>query len=1427
MKIYDMKNIFLLFICLLGIECFSQSITVNTNTHTIPELVTDVLVNKACVPVSNITWRTGNTNGYGSSNGIGYFENTNPSFPLKSGVILSTGNVLNSPGPNTSTLNDGNTTWTGDSDLEVTLLSSGITMKSANASVLEFDFIPFSSNFDFKFLFASEEYGNFQCQFSDAFAFLLTNKTTGITTNLAVVPGTTSPISVVTIHDFLYNSSCPSANPNYFGVFNGGSMAASSATNFNGQTVVMNASSTTLIPNTPYHIKLVIADRQDNQADSAIFLGSNSFNVGQDVLGPDLTIANKTAICDATNYTIDSGLDPTIYSFAWTYNNTPIGSNTPNITIDKAGVYGLSYAIKSSGCTVTTDFITVEYYPAATTPDPIDLYKCDSGQANFTFDLSINTPIVNKPGTQITYHYTLIDAKANKYPLGNSFTIEKLGLPATIYIQILDTETKCETTKSFQLRLTPPPVAFNPGDISLCESSSGSNTASFDISLQTSKILGSQSASIYSVAYYSNPTDANAGTNPISTNFSSGNATVFARIENKTDTTCFTTISFKLNVIPLPLIDEFKNQFVCTSYVLPNFDKPAEYYSGTNKTLPKLNPGDIIDTDKTIYVYADTAGIPSCPTEKSFTVKIVKPIDIILNPITACDQYTLPIMPYGTRYFTQAGGLSGGGTELYGNSTSINTAGVNTIYTYFVSTDVNPCIIENKFDVTIDITPKIVDTFTNIFDCVSYDLRPLSVGNYYTFNDFSGTYTPAISPITTTTKLYVFAENNSCRTPVIIFTAYIGKVGLADINQCQSYDLPAAPIGEYRDAPNGGGNIINPGNISKSTTIYTYVPQAGTPNCTNTDFFTITINQPFLTSPTSVTQCESYLLPNQIEGADYYTLAGGPSTIGNVQLLANVDAITNTTTVYIYKPSTTITGCYNEKPWLITINKKPKIDSRADIVQCDDYVLTPLENGNYYSNPNGINPLAAGTIISDKYKRIYIYAANPNDAFCYSENFFDITVNSAKADPIPTLLTYCDSFTFPSLPSNKNYYYDAPRGPAGGGNIIPFGTTITKATALPMYYVYYETGDRLNCSDEKSFKITIADKPVANPVKTIEECDTFGINDGVFQFDLTASNIRNQVLGSQSPDSAFTLSFYNSLADANTINATSIVNPEKYQNINPLNDTIWIRVANNTIPNPCFEVVALKLKVNLLPKINLNSEYFICQDFATGTLLNPATLNTSLSTSNYDFEWTLDGNPYGGNTASITTSQNGIYVVKATDKTTFCTSSVETKISTYNPHIEITYSEAFEEPTFVSINVLGNGSGNYEYQLDDSNYQESNTFNNIIPGQHTISVKDKNGNCNPAPLNTVIINYPKYFTPNGDGYNETWNIKHLLNTNPNAQITVFDRYGKLITKITPSSEGWNGLLNGNALPSNDYWFTVDYSEKGISKTFKSHFTLKR
>lgn len=266
----------------ISVKNIHLPLVANTTQFTNEQLVTNILVNNPCVDISNITSSTG-TN-FGSVNGIGYFTNSNPYFPLNSGLVLSTGNAVNVGGPNLNILSNGNedVLWynNGDEDLEALMqATTGETMISRNTTKLEFDFTSQNEFMSFNFLFASEEYGTFQCQYADAFAFLLTDLVTGVTKNLAVVPGTDIPVSVVTIKDGQYNPLCISQNEAFFDAFFEEPLAQTAAVNFNGQTVLMSASSE-IIANRAYHIKLVIADRQDGAYDSAVFIQAGSFSSG-------------------------------------------------------------------------------------------------------------------------------------------------------------------------------------------------------------------------------------------------------------------------------------------------------------------------------------------------------------------------------------------------------------------------------------------------------------------------------------------------------------------------------------------------------------------------------------------------------------------------------------------------------------------------------------------------------------------------------------------------------------------------------------------------------------------------------------------------------------------------------------------------------------------------------------------------------------------------------------------------------------------------------------------------------------------------------------------------------------------------------------------------------------------------------------------
>ena len=615
-KFKNMKTKLLYLLLLIPLVGFSQSITVNTTTYTVPELVSNVLVNSPCLSVTNVNWSTGSN--FGSSNGIGYFENTNPNFPMQSGVILSTGNVSNAPGPNNTMLNDGLNTWPGDVDLESILADAGISMTSINATVLEFNFTALSPYFDFDFLFASEEYGNFQCQFSDAFAFLLTNLNTGVTTNLAVVPGTNTPISVVTVRDFLYNSACPSVNSEFFGSFNGGANAVLSPINFNGQTVVMNASAV-LTPNTPYKIKLVVADRIDPQSDSAIFLSANSFNIGQNVLGTDLTVADNTALCDGESYVINSGLNSSEYTFVWKRNGVVLPSETGStLTVTQSGTYELTYINSAFPCQTVIDSIVVEFNGVFSTPNPIDILKCDTGASSYPFNLAINTPIVTAglhPNTVVSYHSSEAQANSNTNPLAN--IINSTG-NQTIYVRIKKHDGDCYVVKSFQLLVTDPPIANQIDDILSCEHLTLEDRSWFVFNQTiTNSVLGDQNPSNFIVGYYRTLEHATNATNVIGNNqLFTPSTTIYVRVQNATDPTCFSIAPINLVVQQLPEVDSFEDVIVCVSYTLQEITN-GQYYTGPNGTGEEKFAGDVITETQRIYIYNTLPTEPSCPDARS------------------------------------------------------------------------------------------------------------------------------------------------------------------------------------------------------------------------------------------------------------------------------------------------------------------------------------------------------------------------------------------------------------------------------------------------------------------------------------------------------------------------------------------------------------------------------------------------------------------------------------------------------------------------------------------------------------------------------------------------------------------------------------------------------------------------------------------
>ncbi|AWA28919.1 hypothetical protein HYN48_01810 [Flavobacterium magnum] len=282
-----------------------------------------------------------------------------------------------------------------------------------------------------------------------------------------------------------------------------------------------------------------------------------------------------------------------------------------------------------------------------------------------------------------------------------------------------------------------------------------------------------------------------------------------------------------------------------------------------------------------------------------------------------------------------------------------------------------------------------------------------------------------------------------------------------------------------------------------------------------------------------------------------------------------------------------------------------------------------------------------------------------------------------------------------------------------------------------------------------------------------------------------------------------------------------------------------VSVAANNNP-PCPKMLTGEAVVTVLeiPDPELYQDGYICLDPVTGQTMAGSSyeLNTGLSTADgYEFVWYLDDVEIPGATEGVYDAvAAGTYEVTITDTATGCTDSATAPIITSTPPATITADVVtgyFDENA--TIVVTASPAGEYEYRLDDGPWQSENVFAGVTTvfsqtttGDHTVYVRDPKA-CVELAYDVKVVDYPKYFTPNGDGIHDTWNIS-VLSNQPNAKIYIFDRFGKLLKQIsTTNPTGWDGTYNGQPMTADDYWFVVEYMEQGINKEFRAHFTLKR
>jgi len=373
---------------------FSSAQLVVDDALTPQQLVENVLLGGG-VTVSNITFN-GVPSPATAQEGTGSFTQTGD-LGLDAGLILASGLASSAVGPVDNFSSDVFAVNGNDPDLE-SLIAGPVT----DQSILEFDFIPTGDTLRFRYVFGSEEYPEYVCQFNDAFGFFLsgpgfTGPYTGGAINIAVLPDGITPVTINNVNNGWNNDpfdpTCPAANPQYFIDNTGGATVA-----YDGFTTVLTAFAL-VVCGQQYHIKLAIGDAGlggdlDTGFDSGVFLEAGSFtSTGQVVpsLVGGVGVAGNTMLegCNPVELVFTRVGDTTVVD---TVSITLGGTATPNVDYSPAFPTQLIFPIGQSTTTIQLDVPIDPDGPETVTITVEQLIECAGQTVQTVFTFNIDSP---------------------------------------------------------------------------------------------------------------------------------------------------------------------------------------------------------------------------------------------------------------------------------------------------------------------------------------------------------------------------------------------------------------------------------------------------------------------------------------------------------------------------------------------------------------------------------------------------------------------------------------------------------------------------------------------------------------------------------------------------------------------------------------------------------------------------------------------------------------------------------------------------------------------------------------------------------------------------------------------------------------------------------------------------------------------------
>lgn len=431
--------------------------------------------------------------------------------------------------------------------------------------------------------------------------------------------------------------------------------------------------------------------------------------------------------------------------------------------------------------------------------------------------------------------------------------------------------------------------------------------------------------------------------------------------------------------------------------------------------------------------------------------------------------------------------------------------------------------------------------------------------------------------------------------------------------------------------------------------------------------------------------------------------------------------------------------------------------------------------------------------------------------------------SSADDDVIFNLYEFLNKFNY--NPEDLFYFYTS--DPELNPNSIP----LTREDAEAFNYndsdngvLYIEAINKIGCSSFQRFTLKVVDTSLPNLID-VDLCDvTDGIpgdNLALFQSEVVAA----QIMLNEGFANDVSFSFFASYNDA------LLENNEIIEQLISNNTVLWIR--GEKTGNDCLGISQIKLNVIQTAVLELDStDNVICIDPLTEEILNPIVLGRNLGTG-YSYKWIKDGATQISENPTIEVTEIGRYKVEITSTITGCSyfsNEVEITLASipvnHPTWLTVEQSEPFSDTNSVRVTAHGLGDSVFSYRLNDGTINYDGFFNDLSAGVHIITIASAQGCSKSIQVPIYIIGFPKFFTPNNDGYNDKWNIY-----NPDEafeleriDIRIYDRYGKLVATINSSEGGWDGTYNGQMLRSDDYWFEIILPDNYI---YRNHFSLVR